>query len=315
MRIEQPLKEQKSPAFPHRVARISTFTFSFVASALLFGGIYGLIAFSPGYAWIALAAAVVLSFLAFIQIANRIADRFPPKITRIIRWIHALSFEGFAICATALLHPSRYLVSHRTGSTRGRPILLVHGYLHDSSAWIYHKRKLVKDGFGPIYTLNLGHPFRSIRRYAEKVKHKAEQIERETNRSDLILIGHSMGGLVCSLYATRLAPARTVTDVITIGSPLAGTHMAKLGLGPDAREMERDSVLLKELQEEIKNCSHTRFYHIATKTDQLVIPHTSALVGDHLERQFLIEDIGHVTLLFSPRVARVIKEWLYSETT
>ena len=279
--------------------------FSFLGASLVLGAVYAWTLF-----WVFLILCAALAFLGLIRILNRMADRLPAQVAHPIHWIHALAFEGFAVAATAFLHPVRYFSSQRVGSPDGRPILLIHGYLHDSSAWVYHKRQLRKEGFGPIYVLNLGHPFRSIRHYAEKVKMKAEQIERETNRSDLILIGHSMGGLVSSWYAMRLAPPGKVTDVITIGSPLAGTYVAKIGIGPPAREMERDSELLEELREKIKKSAHTRFFHIATKTDQLVIPYSSALVGGHLERQYLLEDVGHVTLLFSPRVAKKISDWL-----
>jgi predicted esterase YcpF (UPF0227 family) len=295
------------------VARISGFTFSFIAAALLLGSIYGLAHSAPHFAtgW-SLGLAAFFGTLGLIQIANRVADRFPRRMASVIHWTHAMTFEALAVLAAGLLRPTHHLPSHRAavGSPTGRPILLIHGYLHDSSAWTYLKRKLQQAGFGPIYCLNLGYPFRSIRDYGEKVVQKAEHIEKETQRHDLILIGHSMGGLVSSWYATRLAKRGTVTDVITIGSPLAGTHVAKFGLGRDAREMELGSALVRELQEEIRKSDPTRFYHIGTKTDQLVIPNTSAIVEGHPERQFIVEDIGHLTLLFSPRIANTIKTWL-----
>jgi pimeloyl-ACP methyl ester carboxylesterase len=196
------------------------------------------------------------------------------------------------------------------GNLEGRPILLIHGYCNDGSAWTYLKHQLAKEKIGPIYTIDLGFPFRSIREYAMKVKKKADQIRLETNRADLILLGHSMGGLVGSLYATDFAPSETVTDVITICAPLKGTYMAKIAVGPNAKEMQYRSELTSQLHLKISNERFVRFYHIATNTDQLIIPSQSALLKNNPSREFLFEDIGHASMLFSPRVSSLISHWL-----
>ena len=126
----------------------------------------------------------------------------------------------------------------------------------------------------------------------------------------MILMGHSMGGLVCSWFATKLADPGKVTDVITIGSPLKGTHVARIAIGPSGSEMRYQSHFVHELEREILENQEIRFYHIGTQTDQLVIPQTSSWIGDSLDRQFVVDDLGHVSLLFSPRIFKKIVEWL-----
>lgn len=222
-----------------------------------------------------------------------------------LQWIRAMTFESIAFLGTLLLRLIPFRVLTRGA---GRPILLIHGYVNHGSVWAPLKRQLEALHLGPIFTVNLGHPFRSIREYAEKVKQRAAEIALETGRSDLILIGHSMGGLVASWYATQLAAPQTVTDVITIASPLAGTHIARIGFGQNAREMEPDSPFIQELQAAIGQNTEIRFYHIATKTDQLVVPYVSAVIAknDH----FIFNDIGHASLIFSKKVAHKIHEWV-----
>lgn len=248
--------------------------------------------------------------LAVLKIVNRLADMSDGFLSRLIHWIHALVFEAFALVVIWCARPVGYFWRLQSRQGTGKPILLVHGYLHDSSAWIYHQHKLRAQGLGPIYTINLNHPFQSLTKYVEKVGMKVSQIEKETGRRDLILIGHSMGGIVCSLYATRKAPQDTVTDVITIGSPLQGTHMAKLAIGPGGREMKIGSELLQELDLELRKNKTIRFCHIGAKTDEIVIPHTSALPSSHLSEQFTVNDIGHASLLYSPRVAKKLISWI-----
>lgn len=248
-------------------------------------------------------ASAALFWLVAIRTLNSVAPKFP--FPRLIHWLHAMSFEALAITGVAILR--FFPMSQQTGGY-GRPILLVHGYLNHGSVWRLTKKRLEALGVGPIYTVNLGHPFRSICKYAEKVKIKAEAIAKETKRTDLIIIGHSMGGLVSCLYATKLAPPHSVTDVITIASPFAGTPVARIALGANAREMEPNSALVKEITQAILENRAIRFHHIATKSDQLVIPGVSAVLPEN--PHFIYEDIGHASLLYSPRVTAKLHEWL-----
>jgi triacylglycerol esterase/lipase EstA (alpha/beta hydrolase family) len=283
------------------IAKLSLPTIAFLTSALCLGMGYMYTAEYP-----AMVVSGIFSWMCGIQILNSAAPKFPRPVCRLIHWTHAMTFEGFALLGVALL---RFLPKReKTTPGNGRPILLVHGYINHGSAWAFQKQHLRKAGFGPIYAINLGYPFRSIRTFAEKVKKKAEEIAKETSRNDLILIGHSMGGLISSWYATKLAPSNTVTDVITIASPFIGTPMARIALGPNAREMEPHSPLLQELKQAIDQHPHIHFCHIATRADQLVIPGDSAIIPHH--PHFIMEDVGHASLLYSRRVTNQITTWL-----
>jgi triacylglycerol lipase len=248
--------------------------------------------------------------LAGLKIVNRFADRFSGLFADLIHWVHAMVFEAFGVICMMCFRPLGYIWKLQSKGGSSQPILLIHGYIHDSSAWIYLRWQLVRHGFAPVYLLNLRSPFLSINNYIKQVEARASQIAQESGRQDLILIGHSMGGVVGSLYALHNAPPGSVTDVITIASPLSGTYVARIAIGPDAREMERNSDFLKNLPEEIRKNQKIRFFQIATKTDELVIPYTSEIVEGSSERQYLLNDIGHASLLYSPRVSRKIISWL-----
>jgi len=248
-------------------------------------------------------AAAIFAWLGGIQILNFAAARFP--FAPSIHWLHAMTFEPLALLGVAVMRLAPFW---EKGSGKGQPILLIHGYMNHSSVWTLQKKRLEALGFGPIYGIDLGHPFQSIRRYAEKVREKAKAIAEQTGRKDLILIGHSMGGLVGCWYATQLASPHTVTDVITIGTPLVGTPLARIGLGLSAREMEPNSDLIRQLQLAMAQDKEIRFHHIATKRDQFVIPGISALITDN--KHFILEDIGHASLLYSRRVTAKVVEWL-----
>lgn len=261
-----------------------------------------------------LRCAVVLGFFALLKMANQVCSGFFGE--RVIHWIHAMTFEMLAILAITVLRLLRLSAPKTvvTGSQNvpGKPILLIHGYCNDSSVWAYMRRKLAQEIASPIYTIDLGYPFYSMHDYAEKVRARIAEIRKETGSSDVILVGHSMGGVISSLVAMKEAPS--ISTVFTIGAPLCGTRLAKVGVGLNAREMEISSPLLFELNAQLRGAKEIRFYHIGTKTDQMVIPCSSALLGCCPEREFLFEDVGHVSLLFSPRVARVLLHWLREQS-
>ena len=248
-----------------------------------------------------LSLSIFFGWVAVVRLLNRMASQLPFKNQ--IHWAHAMTFEFLAVVGVIFL---RLIPSRHKFSGTSRPMLLVHGYVNHPNVWWLQKRWLKSMGLGPIYVINLGHPFKSIRSYAEKVKVKAEEIAKETGREDLTLIGHSMGGLVSSWYATKLAKKGTVRDLITIASPLEGTPMARIGIGANAREMSPNSEFIKELRVSIRENQSIHFHHIATRRDQLVIPGTSALIENH--NQYLFDDLGHASLLYSKRTAEQIAE-------
>ncbi len=228
-----------------------------------------------------------------------------------IHRIYAMAMEVNSGIAAAALFPATCFSAYHNpqGDPNGRPILLVNGYLSFGSTWHYLRKELVKAELGPIYTMNIGSG-RSIVTYAEQVQEKVAEIQQETGRKDLILIGHSKGGLVSSYYATHLAtPETTISDVITIGSPLAGTPLACIGPGYDAQEMRSDSEFHRELRNKIEDFPLIRFSHIASESDE-VVPLSSALLGEDSSRQFVLKDMGHLGLVFSSRVADRISTWL-----
>ncbi len=252
---------------------------------------------------------MVLGFFALLKIANTVSSQF--FIAKFIHWLHAMCFEVVVLVGLILIRLLPKKIFFKLGPTSGRPILLVHGYCNNSSIWTLIQRRLVEETLGPIYTIDLGHPFLAMAEYVKAVRILMDQIQKETGHPNLVLIGHSMGGIISSMVA--LQEPNAISSVITIASPMSGTFLAKLGLGQNAREMERKSEYLMKLNEQLQDETKTQFYHIATKTDQIVIPGHSALRGSCPENEFLFEDLGHASLLFSSRVADLLVHWLKKE--
>ena len=198
-------------------------------------------------------------------------------------------------------------------SGKGIPILMVNGYLSFGSTWDDQKKALEAARLGPIHTMNVG-TGRSIRTYAEQVADKVDEICAKHRTNQVILVGHSKGGDVSAYCATRVLPGRNngnrIAAVITIGSPLTGTPVAHLGLGYDARDMKPRSSFVQELTPLRTGAQDVDFYHIASKRDEIV-PFRSAFPKDNTETEhFLLDDMGHLGLVFDRRVAKKLTQWI-----
>lgn len=257
--------------------------------------------------WISMLLSIISGWFLWTALIN-----FLHRSTGKFNQIYSIANELNAISSVLFLLPLTFFKSYHKarGNLKGRPILMLNGYLGFASELHYHRRNLIKNGFGPIYTMNV-RTGRAIESNADDVDKKVEEIRKETGRDDLILIGHSKGGLVCVYYALHQAQEHheRITDVITIGSPLTGAPLARFSPGRDAHEMRPGDPFTQEMRREIFKNSSIRFFHIGSLTDEIV-PAASALIGSNPSRQLLLKDTGHFSLLFSSRISDQIAKWL-----
>jgi hypothetical protein len=196
-----------------------------------------------------------------------------------------------------------------------RVTILVHGFLHNRTAWIYLRPQLEsKPEVGTLFTLNLGSPFQSIESYAEILRRQLSEIKKMAP-DDLLevnLVGHSMGGLVSLHYAVEnlewnVQNGIQVVNIVTLASPLQGTPVAHLASWccPCAKEMLPGSNFLRNLHKKANKLSVIPF-SIGCGTDFIVSPKRSFLEGSQNVHE--IPYMGHMTLLYSKRIVGCILE-------
>jgi len=125
----------------------------------------------------------------------------------------------------------------------------------------------------------------------------------------VILIGHSMGGLISIYYALNLAKKDFVKAIITVASPLKGTDLAILGVGRCTRQMKRSSFFIKKLKAQMAAAKDVRFYNIALLKDKIV-PWDSAVFEENVTKKTLIDGVGHNRVLFSKKVNDKLCLWI-----
>lgn len=191
------------------------------------------------------------------------------------------------------------------GARDGTPILLVHGFFSNRGMWVRFRRGLAAAGLGPVYTITLNPPMGAIDLLSEQLQRRIEEICAETGRARIVVIAHSMGGLVTRAYLSRCGGAR-VQRLVTLGSPHHGTRMAAFGIGKSAKEMRRGGDWLASLaRAELAAAHGVPVLSIYTLNDDLVYPPESAVLAG--AENVPVTGVGHVGLLFSEKVlARVV---------
>ncbi len=176
----------------------------------------------------------------------------------------------------------------------GLPVLLIHGYGCNSGYWRPLSALLCQAQVAH-YGIDLEPPGASIDDFAPQLHSAIERLCRETGQSQVVLVGHSMGGLVARAYLRRYGAA-AVARVITLGTPHQGTalSLAKYGPGQNVRQMLYGSDWLRTLAAGEANSQRELFSTIYTLHDNIVAPAQSAQLLGAQQRVFA--GIGHVAL-------------------
>ena len=195
------------------------------------------------------------------------------------------------------------------GVARGtrHPVILLHGFAMNRTSWVWLGRRLAHRGIGPLYGTTYFSP-QSVRRSAEHLARFVQSVRARERCDRVDIVGHSLGGVVARYYVERLDGARHVGRVVTIGSPHKGTIIARLGaLFPSARETFHNSSFYAELGPLSRR--EVAFTSVWSRADAIIEPpESSSIAPDGEDRVF--DDLGHLSLLLSPRVLDTVAERL-----
>jgi triacylglycerol lipase len=245
-----------------------------VAQAMMFTGLYPLVP----------------------HVVRAVQGAGPPLRATLAEWAMA--------AAVSAARPAGFLPLPGAHGHGPRPIVVLHGYAMNRANFVPLAFRLARAGLGPI----VGFEYWTLGRTAAAARQLAwfvEHVQAMTGAAQVDVIGHSMGGVVARYYVAMLGGDGPVANLVTLGSPHAGTEMSAAGIGHASRELLVGSKLLARLHA-APAPSITRVTTILSHADALV-PATSQVELAGAQR-VVYADLGHVALLGSRRVAREIVE-------
>lgn len=205
-----------------------------------------------------------------------------------------------------------YLNPNNTAGQSDIAIYCIHGTCDNVSAF-YYIMKNIKDAL-PKEICSVHVPAFTDRWHGQSIEYFAEELKNkilDNNHKNVILIGHSRGGIVASYFAEYLAAEINVNvlGVIAISAPFTGSKHAIWPLrwmSTSVDEMKINSDFLNKLNNRIRK-STKRYFYVAAKYDWLVPPESTAL-PEQKETIKILDDEGHLSMMLSPLLVDYIKD-------
>ena len=207
--------------------------------------------------------------------------------------VHAAAYP-FGLFPAPPLNPDKLDPAAR------RPVLLLHGWVHNRSAFLMMQRGLRTAGFGPLHTFEYPPFAGDLDEIAHRLGPAVEHLLSRSGRESCVVIGHSMGGLIARQYVQELGGDRHVDTVVTLGTPHRGTYSAYCGLGRSAEQCLPGSTYIRRLDRTARP-SATHWISYYSDLDFMVMPAVSAKLTHPAlaATNVRVRDVGHLSMLLS----------------
>lgn len=196
----------------------------------------------------------------------------------------------------------------------GTPIILVPGFSCNRGYWGAMARYLKRQGYGPIFAVSLEPLLGSMEDNAEHLGRYVEAVCAETGAEKVVLVGHSMGGVVARIYVHEQGGDRRVAKILALGSPHEGTVLAVAlqGAGADLKQMAIHSDWSKAFNENQAHPCPVPITAIITPHDNIVSPQSSTHLNYPNAKNVFLPGIGHLEMVISKPVMQAVAAELES---
>jgi pimeloyl-ACP methyl ester carboxylesterase len=254
----------------------------------------------------------------------------PSKLAGLsVTLLKATALEVTILAGHLLLYPTGIIQERRSQAPSSQdsaarrparpelPVVLLHGFIDNRSAFVLLRRNLAQHGRHRVESFNYSPLTCDIRIAAELLGRHIEEICARTGSAQVDIVGHSLGGLIARYYVQRLGGDRRIRTLVTLGTPHSGTRAVPLANAhPIVRQMRPGSEVIEELALPSPGC-RTRFVSFWSDLDSVMDPLDTACL-DHPDLQVEnvpVTGIGHLALPVHPTVATRIREVLDAEPT
>jgi len=186
------------------------------------------------------------------------------------------------------------------------PVVLVHGYLCNHRIWDNVADTLRANGHA-VFAVNLEPVFASIDSYTPIVEAAVQSLLQHTGQTKVALVGHSMGGLAIRAWM-RANGTDKVARVLTLGTPHAGTKLARGSSTPNGMQMLWQSPWLAALTAGESAATRALIRIAITPQDNIVCPQRPQILPGIAPVVF--EGIGHLQMCTHPPLIQWVAQEL-----
>ncbi len=251
-------------------------------------------------AWIVFGLVSALLFVAALWVAVGYTGHF--IFTRearpsVLAYFRAFWPEWWASVRTWAAYPLAMLPVRSWPSfdaRGGAPIVLVHGYMMNRASMFAMRRALVRNGYRNVLYVEPRPNMAALERQAEMFAGEVRRVSAWADNAPVTVIAHSQGGIIARVAIARHADL-PVALVVSIGSPHAGTVMARPMTSPNGVQMRLGSAFLKDLPP-----PRVPFVSIYSNLDNIAFPKETSQFGRSIE----LRGLGHHALCVSSEVVQ-----------
>ena len=188
------------------------------------------------------------------------------------------------------------------------PVLLVHGLYHNRTAWLLFKRRLRRAGFTNLHTYGYNSYTQDFDHAMHGMRAKLDWLLGDDPDARVILVGHSLGGLICRCAAGDPRYCDRVACLVTLGSPHKGSELALAGCNRMARQLIPGRRIAREVAAAPDpDCPRLG---ILTLIDDYVFPLDLLRTGRDGWVERVCSPMSHVWMLYSAEVAGTVAGFL-----
>ena len=235
--------------------------------------------------FLALALVIALRFVlvaASFALAYRYRGHRPADLSLRLRgrlrlfWLECFAFTALFTFLQPLERRLMRQVPRGVPRQAALITLLVPGIYCNAAVWWSARRHLIACGLPDVMAVNLEPTLASMEDLAAQLHRQIEDACRLTGAQRVVLVGHSMGGVIARACLRRMGNSDRVAKLITVGSPHHGSELARwaavwasTGCGPDIPGWSK-------LNETGRNRSRVPIVSLFSWHDNLVAPQSSA---------------------------------------
>lgn len=253
--------------------------------------------------------ASVMINLGYGQMRTAASQAGTSSFSLIVRTLASSFLSCLYTFATCFLSTKKGLHPCPGPESNGRPIVCIHGLYQNHRAWLVYQHWLRSAGFTRLYTWSYSSFGQDFDHLSQALSQDLVRLAREHPGKKMVLIGHSLGGLLIQSVLADPAVAKHTHMAVTLGTPHQGSVLASLALGKLGRSLKFEGELVRSLQTRKSQPEPAKVY-IHPPLDTLVAPLSGLHPREPGWTEIETPPLGHVSLLFHRPTARRIEKYI-----